>query len=946
MKKLISVFLALVTVFGTFATVTMASTVMVSAEDEEFIEDSETLSTSLENILTDEGAFADPMFDAVNYAYENAEEKLSTMTLLRTVGDYEMYMQEYSGEVAFVNTKTGEQLFTNPYNLGSFGKTISNNEKWKILSQLHVKYSYNGVEKDLYSYKDAAQLLQIKPKLIKNGIRVEYTIGETLTNRLVPRMISKDRFESMILSKIPEGSDKKRLISYYTEYNPFDVTKSETEVKEIQAAFPITKKFAIYVCEAGIQPKELKELETIIKTYCPLYTYEEMEQDHNDCDYVANDVAPPNFKMALEYTVVDGAIEARLPANGIRFDEATYTLKEVTVLPYMGAGCSTESGYTFIPDGSGALIHFEDVKNKPYSVAGDMYGADYAYHTIVGKNTETMTMPVYGVVEQQKDEETGEVTSAKGYLAIITEGDSMAKIKSDHGGNVHKYNSVFPIFKPRSTDSYNLADSISVGANASWTVTSSRKYSGSYRIRFVMLTDENRAAAAGLGEGEYYECSYVGMAKAYRDYLEGTGQIKRLTKDETGSDMPLYIETFGTMQTVDRVLSFPVQVDVALTTFDNVQTMYNELAEKGVKDVNFKLTGYYNGGLECTYLSKLTWEKAAGGTNGFKNLVNYAKEKDFGVYPEFDFAYVKKTDWFDGVSEKRDLVKSIDDRYMSKRVYDAAMQSFEKDSALAISASAYSYFYEKFDKSYSDYSAESISVSTLGTDLNSDFNTDDPYNREDAKAATTEVLSKLDEKYNVMVTGGNAYAVKYADHIIDIATDSSNFLSARESVPFVTMVLHGYVNYSGSALNMEGDVKASILKSIENGAALYFTLVYGNTTALKESDEYNKYYSVSYEIWKDEMVEYYNEVNEALGDLQTSVVVDHAFPKAERNFGEDEEVEDASLYQTQSGSVVYVEYDNGTYFIINYNNYDIATEEINGEVQYVEALSYVRGTLN
>ena len=52
------------------------------------------------------------------------------------------------------------------------------------------------------------------------------------------------------------------------------------------------------------------------------------------------------------------------------------------------------------------------------------------------------------------------------------------------------------------------------------------------------------------------------------------------------------------------------------------------------------------------------------------------------------------------------------------------------------------------------------------------------------------------------------------------------------------------------------------------------------------------------------------------------------------------------MYQTNSGSVVYVEYDNGTYFIINYNNYDIVTEEINGEAQVVGALDYVRGTLN
>ena len=66
MKKLISVFLALVTVFGTFATVTMASTVIAAAEDEEFIEDGELLATSLENIITDEGTFTDPIFDAVN----------------------------------------------------------------------------------------------------------------------------------------------------------------------------------------------------------------------------------------------------------------------------------------------------------------------------------------------------------------------------------------------------------------------------------------------------------------------------------------------------------------------------------------------------------------------------------------------------------------------------------------------------------------------------------------------------------------------------------------------------------------------------------------------------------------------------------------------------------------------------------------------------------------
>ena len=922
MKRILSMFLALVMVVGSFTAVTMASTVMASAEND----------TSYASKVDEDG---NPVFKYLENGFQTAEDKLATMTPLREQDGYIFYLEEFTGEVALYDTESGETLFSNPYDL-SVNHFASKSTREKLLSQLAVTYTYNGAEDTMYSYSDAALLNQITYKFIKDGVRVEYTIGETLTTRLVPRMINKERFESMILSKIPEGSDKERVKAFYSVFDPFNVALTETQVKEIQAAFPITKKFAIYVCEANIQPKELKEVEQIIKTYCPLYTYEEMEQDHNDCEYVSKDVAPPNFKMAIEYTISEEGLEARLPANGIRFDESTYTLKTVTMLPYMGAGRSTNTGYTFVPDGSGTLIRFEDLNGSGYNVSGKMYGADYAYHTISGQHTETMTMPVYGVVENVENKDTGAYYD-RGFLAIITEGDSMATIMSEHNG-IHEYNSIYPIFEPRPSDSYNLADSISVSSSASWTVTSSRKYAGSYRIKYIMLGDEDLSEDAGREEGDYYECSYVGMAKAYREYLEGAGIIKRLDAKETGKDMPLYIETFGAMQTVDRVMSFPVNVDVALTTFDEVQTMYDELAEKGVSNINFKLTGYYNGGLECTYLSKLSWEKIAGGANGFKSLASYAEEKGFGVYPEFDFAYQRTSDWFDGVSEKRDLVKSIDDRYMSKREYDAAMQSFESDTSLAISASAYEYFFKKFDANYSKYNAKSVSVSTLGTDLNSDFNEDDPFNREDSKAATVDLLAKLSEKYDVMVNGGNAYSVQYADHVTGIAIESSSLLKASEKIPFVTMVLHGYLNYSGSALNMEGDVQNAILNSIENGASLYFTLVYGNTTALKESSEYNKYYSISYDIWKDEMVEYYEVINEALGDLQTSIVVDHDFLAAARDMGEDT---DYNRYATESGSVVYVEYDNGVFFIINYNSYDIVLE-LDGETYNVPALDFVR----
>ena len=133
----------------------------------------------------------------------------------------------------------------------------------------------------------------------------------------------------------------------------------------------------------------------------------------------------------------------------------------------------------------------------------------------------------------------------------------MATLMSEHGGQLHCYNNVYASFSPRSSDSYNLADSISVGSNTSWTVTSSRKYSGSYRIKYVMLTDDTKASSAGIKD--YYDCSYMGMANAYRDYLETTGVISRLTDDKVSEDMPLYIETFGSLKTTEKFLSFPVR---------------------------------------------------------------------------------------------------------------------------------------------------------------------------------------------------------------------------------------------------------------------------------------------------------------------------------------------------------------------------------------------------
>ena len=52
-----------------------------------------------------------------------------------------------------------------------------------------------------------------------------------------------------------------------------------------------------------------------------------------------------------------------------------------------------------------------------------------------------------------------------------------------------------------------------------------------------MLTDDTIAEENNLSNA--YSADYVGMAKAYREYLEGAGIIKRLDAKETGKDITI-----------------------------------------------------------------------------------------------------------------------------------------------------------------------------------------------------------------------------------------------------------------------------------------------------------------------------------------------------------------------------------------------------------------------
>lgn len=877
-------------------------TILVQAEDSGEVETKYTYNTSnkkptLEDYLT--GKYVDPE-TGETIIVDTEEEKIATMDLRMEAHGYRIYIDEYSGEVAVECIATGEYIFTNPVTASA--KNIEETKKKEILSQILIDYvdiTNNNLERSYASYSDAVAVgtignektplpSQIIVKPIKDGIRVDYSIGRVDSRYLVPERISAEDFEEKILNVAIEAGcsslERMQLENFFKKYdlNSEAAQKSEVIREDWLKKYPMIEKTPIYVF-TGATKREYRYIEGLIKAYCPDYTYEDLDNGHLELEYEPMDKAEALFNVALEYKIEETyegsgvyGLTVRLPANGLRFDESLFRLESIQILPYMGASTNPNAGYTFFPDGTGTLFDAEELAQKKADTYfyGTVYGDDYAYYNIGtgAPHNEVVRYPVYGVVEEQEQED-GSVKD-RGFFAIIESGDAMTKLISYH---TTYYNTIRMEVNPRPSDTYNLSDAISVSGLSTWTVVSPRKYTGDFKIMYVMLTDTDVAEAAGIKDT--YEPSYVGMAKAYRDYLVGNGVLTRLTEEDVKEDIPLYIETFGCTVTTKKFLSIPYETEVPLTSFGDIQKMYEELSQNGVTNINFIMSGYTDGGLGNEKIPyHLKWDNVVEKEIDFEELIEDAKEKGYGVYPDFDFVFSSNNTLFDGLSLSKHAIKTIDDRYTSKREYSATRQTFVSYFELAMSPAYFSHFYEKLTKNYLKYDPIGISVSTLGSYLSSDFDEDEPYNREDSKQFTVEAFEYLDSKYNkVLTSGGNVYTWKYVDYITDAATDSSRHARSCATVPFLGMVLHGYVQFAGSAINMEGNIDYALLRAIENGASIKFILSYRNTEKLKQNYDTSIYYSVRYDIWKDDLVKRYQEINELLKGVQTSLIVEHKF---------------------------------------------------------------------
>lgn len=574
-----------------------------------------------------------------------------------------------------------------------------------------------------------------------------------------------------------------------------------------------------------------------------------------------------NVTIPVEITLQDGFVNVCVRYDSIE-ENGSAVVTQLTVMPYFGAGGSNEEGYLLVPDGSGAIINFNNGKHSVGNYSESVYGLDAAeYHYSMQKYTQKVTMPVFGI------QSTGQ-----GLLAIIDSGAANMTINGEVSGRRTSYNAAFTSLDVR------LPIISVIGTEQVTDYPEDRIDIGDINIRYYLFA----------GDGGYNE-----MAKIYREYL-----ISEKGMEPASDFSKMYIEIINSYNRKTSFLGFPYTKTEELTTFDETAQIAENFISQGVRDMSFILRNYNR----STVNGKLTdaggylW--SLGGRSGFNAMKEYLESEEIGLYLMTDLIrYSKSSKLF---SRSSDAVRNVNNS--PAKTYDYSLSTYVADKSKP-------YFFlqpnkllenvKKLIEDLTSFGVSNVAINDIANNTYADSGKESPISKTRTVDKYLEALKLMsDGKAHVLAQTANSYVFPYVSDIIAAPIESSMLCMEDESVPFYQMAISGLVSYSVPAINHSSTMDEMFLKSIETGSALYFVLA-GNDGEMLEDTIYQQFYSIDPDYWTSIVAEKYEQIDQVFEHTGNKIITGHY------KLGE-------NVFRTA--------YENGTVVIVNYNTTDYASE--------------------
>jgi hypothetical protein len=587
------------------------------------------------------------------------------------------------------------------------------------------------------------------------------------------------------------------------------------------------------------------------------------------------------ISITVEISLWEDGITIRIPADKIK-ENKEFGIMNIEIAPFFGAETVNPDGYMFYPDGSGAIMRYKSIEERPKFISaykGFVFSpekVDISEYIRMEKEQEYNAMlPIYGIKNGNN-----------AFLAIVTKGSAETAIYvAPYGFEINLNRAYFELHY-RHFYTVNLSNINLHGIDAAKRLTGKKADKEPIlkdrEIRYIFLDSES--------------ADYSGMANAYREYLIKNNELKKTVSDENG--IPMLISLF--MGTIEKRMLFDKYI--SMTTFQEAKSIVEKLKSRGIDDLQLNLVGWTKGGYGA-FPDGWPPENRLGGIKEMNKLIEYTTANNVKLYLQ--------TNLIDAIGSRSNYSKRKD---IVMQGNGLAATDLNKERFIINPISFTKRIQEILGKIPGN-SSTGINLGKIGRMLYHHYNKGSIYSRIETLETWKNVLA-LAERYNIPVgvDGGNLYVLSHVDHLFNIPLKSSGYHIEDETIPFFQMIVHGTIPYTSEPGNLVYDLDIQKLQWIEFGCMPFFELTYEDTIELKYTN-YNKLFNSQYEKWLDTVTDIYKEFNEKLKDTWDAKMIEH------KKINDD---------------LVKVTYDNGIAVFINYGK-----NEVYYEGHFIKAQDYI-----
>jgi hypothetical protein len=776
-------------------------------------------------------------------------------------------------EIILKNKANGVEWRSNPEGNDSLADTVT---RYLQKSVFALEYAdVTGVGQTLYSSEQSVDIGAYSYEIVDGGLEVNYSVGNIERIYIIPPAVPEERMNEF-MDKMSAGD--KRLVGQ--GYRLYDINnlRRDDDKTQLLATYPDLARRNIYVLRSTALEYQKAEYEEIFETVG--YTYDDYLQDVSLYP-TSGGKERPAFNVSLRYTLDGKSLVLDVPFDKIAY-RGSYPMVKLHILPYLGAGGVNDKGYLLVPDGSGALIYFNNGKQNQLGYTNFVYGWDEGQKREAVINDNKAPFPVFGI---QKN--------GNALACVIENGASYANVLANVAGRNSSYSNVFARFDMVHSALMNI---------------SGRSERSVYQYERTLPANEKITL-------RYIVCGqdgYVGMAKEYRSWLLNKfPSLKRSNK----KGVPIAVEIPGAVNKTQHRLGIPFDLPLKLTSYNEATGMIKDFNEFGWKDVQIKLNGWFNRSVDHTIPTKIKLINELGSKKDFRNLIAAAQQNGYVVYPEVDFFLIRDKKPFDGFNLYRDAARYLNrermQRYPFSFVWFGERTRWGKLNYVARPEKMMSMI-DNFVYKIPDLGVQNIAFRNIGSRLTGNYNEKQHVSREASVKMRQEKLAELNKAgIGVMLLAGHAYAAPYADFIVNMMLDDQKYGITDVSVPFYPIALHGLVPYTGNAINLAEDYTKNLLKTIESGAGLYFSFMTEETSVLQET-KFRQFYANEYNKWVGDADSLYKQFTNNFGNLYNQDIVDHKI----LSYG-------VTLTEYEDGTRVVV---NASDAAVNYNNRNINSD--------------------